>query len=159
MNEIKVGIGNYQAGQRTLLISYGLGSCVGIFLFDKVKHAGALGHILLPGRCEEVAPIRPEKYCYNIVEMMIAHLTGEGSLKKNLVGKIAGGARMFHFITASEKHWIGDKNIESARIKLQKEGIPIKAEDVGGNYGRTLIANTETGILRIKTVKHGIKEI
>ncbi len=159
MEEIKVDIGSYKIGKKCLLISYGLGSCIGVFLYDKNKQIGALGHILLPGRCEDNLLIQQRKYCDNLIEMMIDDLLTNGINKRSLKAKIAGGAKMFQFLSIIDKQYIGDKNVESVRKKLQQEKIPIIAEDVGNDYGRTVIANTETGILTIKTINHGIIEI
>lgn len=159
MEEIRVGIGNYKVGKNCLLISYGLGSCVGVFLYDEHIRIGALGHVLLPGKCEDKSLVQQYKYCDNLIEMMISELLNGGVKRKNLKGKIAGGAKMFQFLSIIEKQYIGDKNIESVRRKLSQEKIPIMAEDVGSDYGRTIIANTITGVLRIKTIKYGIKDI
>lgn len=159
MEEIKVGIGNYKVGANCLLISYGLGSCVGLFLYDERSKIGALGHILLPGKCEDNSLMQQYKYCDNLIEMMINDLLKEGAKRKNLKGKIAGGAKMFQLLSIIDRHHIGDKNIESVKKKLSQEKIPIVAEDVGNDYGRTIIANTITGILTIKTIKYGIKDI
>jgi chemotaxis protein CheD len=159
MEEIKVGIGTYKIGKQCLLISYGLGSCVGVFLYDDGIGIGALGHVLLPGKCEDDLPMQKYKYCEDLIEMMVNELIREGVSKKNLKGKIAGGAKMFHFLSIIDRQSIGDKNIESVRKKLKEMKIPIIAEDVGNDYGRTIIANTQTGVLKIKTVKHGIIEI
>lgn len=159
MNELKIEIGTYKVASNSLLIAYGLGSCVAVFIYDKVKKIGAMGHILLPGRCNEDKITNPLKYSDNIIENMIKDLVQLGSNKNNLIAKLAGGAHMFQFLMTPEKEPIGIKNIQTAKIKLKEEGISILAEDVGGNYGRTVIANTKTGILTIKTINFGTKDI
>lgn len=159
MKEIKVEIGNFKIGTNSLLIAFGLGSCIGVFLYDPIKKTGALGHVLLPGISEDDSMIKQRKYCFNLIEIMLEDLLHEGSQKESLIAKIAGGAHMFQFFSTSERRPIGSKNVQSAKLKLQEEKIPLIGEDVGGDYGRTLVANTNTGIVIVKTVLHGIKEI
>ncbi len=159
MNELKIEIGTYKVANNSLLIAYGLGSCVAVFLYDKNNKIGGMGHILLPGKSNDDLPSNPIKYSDNIIEMMIKELVGLGVRKNNLIAKLAGGAHMFQFFMKPEKEPIGAKNIQAVKLKLKEEGIPILAEDVGENYGRTVIANTMTGILTIKTINYGIKNI
>lgn len=159
MKKVKVEIGNYKIGKNSLLIAFGLGSCVGVFLYDSVKKIGALGHVLLPGMSEDDSMIKQRKYCFNLIDMMLEEFANAGAQKESLIAKIAGGAHMFQFFSTSERQPIGIKNVQSAKLKLQQEQIPLVGEDVGGDYGRTLEANTETGIIMVKTVLHGIKEI
>ena len=159
MKEIKVDIGNYKTGQDSLLIAFGLGSCVGVFLYDSAHKIGALGHVLLSGSCKDKSIIKQRKYCFNLIDMMLGDLINEGSVKEHLIAKIGGGAHMFQIFSTCERQPIGYKNVQSVKLKLQQEQIPLISEDVGGEYGRTLIANTNTGMLVVKTVIHGTKEI
>ena len=66
---------------------------------------------------------------------------------------------MFSFSDASEMMRIGTRNIAAAKEVLDLLKIPIRAEDTGGNYGRTIEINSENGKLLIKTIGHGLKEI
>ncbi len=82
-----------------------------------------------------------------------------GAKEKFLRAKIAGGASMFNFSDKSMNMDIGDRNAKTVKEILQKLSIPIDSEDTGGNKGRTVIFDTVTGILYVKTIGEGIKEI
>jgi len=159
MKELKVEIGNYKIGRNSLLTAFGLGSCVGIFLYDAAEKIGALGHVLLPGRTDDSSVIKQRKYCFNLIEMMLEELMQEGAQKESLVAKIAGGAHMFQFFSGGDRQPIGLKNVHSVKLKLKEEQVPLISQDVGKEFGRTLIANTNTGILVVKTILHGTREI
>ena len=79
--------------------------------------------------------------------------------KKNIIAKLAGGAQMFAFRQSLDLMRIGHRNVVAARERLNELEIPIVSEDTGGNHGRTIILDSGTGILRIKTIGYGIKEI
>lgn len=84
----------------------------------------------------------------------------QGANRKRIVAKIAGGADMFGLANASKSTFrVGASNIEAAKENLKKLGIPLVAEDVGKNYGRTVIIRSEDGAFVIKSVGKPIKEI
>ena len=82
-----------------------------------------------------------------------------GACRSRIIAKIAGGAQMFGFQSTSDLLRVGDKNIEATKAELQKLKIPIIAEDVGENYGRTIEFYPELGDLLIKSVGKEIKKI
>ena len=77
----------------------------------------------------------------------------------SLKAKIAGGAQMFQFSTGSDLMRIGPRNVEAVKRVLNQLGIELVAEDCGGNNGRTIEFNPKTGLLLIRTVNKGVKEI
>jgi chemotaxis protein CheD len=79
-----------------------------------------------------------------------------GCRKRNLIAKIAGGASMFNFSDKSIISDIGKRNAESVKIALEKASIPILAEDTGGNKGRTMIVDSNDGLVTLKIVGIGI---
>jgi len=85
-------------------------------------------------------------------------MLAEGANKHNIVAKIAGGAQMFSFSNNSILN-IGERNVLATRKKLKDLGIRIVSEDTGGNYGRTILLNSEDGSLTVKTIGHGTKVI
>ena len=82
-----------------------------------------------------------------------------GGRKSRFTAKIAGGAQMFSFSSQNESMKIGERNAEAVKEILKSYGIPIKADDTGGNFGRTIEFYSENGKLIIKTAGKGIKEI
>lgn len=136
--------------------STGLGSCLGIVLFDPLARVGGLAHAMLPkhrpGRTDNKA-----KYVDTAIAIMLEDMAALGAKQENLVAKLAGGAQMFPEISKSSFLEIGSKNIVAAEIQLNRLGIVIVAKDVGGNFGRTLELDCRDGTLYIKTINNETK--
>jgi chemotaxis protein CheD len=157
-----VGLGELKAGARNgqILVCYGLGSCIGLALYDLTAHVGAMVHIVLPdsslSRGQESPP---GKYADTGVRAAIAELVKLGAARSRLVARMAGGARMLNVAGASSRLDIGARNIEAVRVALAGEGLRLTAEDTGGTYGRTLQLFLETGRLLVSTVGRGENEL
>ena len=157
---IKVGMADYKVGQNPAsLISYGLGSCVGIALFDPVAKVGGLAHIMLPDSTQARATDNPAKFADTALPLMISDIIKLGGVKSRIVAKIAGGAQMFTFTNATDIMRVGERNAEAVRLVLKKLDIRLLAEDTGGNYGRTVELKLDMGIFRVKTIDKGEKEL
>ena len=131
------------------LITYALGSCIGICLWDPNIKLGALIHIMLPINME-AGRKNTMKYADTGIKETINQLVGRGARKDRLVAKIAGGAKMFEVVGPSNLGNIGERNIESVRMNLRKEGIRIISDNVGGSVARTLSFYPATGIGEIR---------
>lgn len=128
-----IGIGEYRVGPRPMM-TIGLGSCIGLTLYDDSLKIGAMVHIMLPdssGRKD-----RPGKYADTAIPLLISELAKLGSKKGSLVAKMAGGACMFEYFGTNLN--IGERNAERVRQVLKENGIPLKKEDVGGKVGRSV---------------------
>ncbi|MCL2773756.1 MAG: chemotaxis protein CheD [Oscillospiraceae bacterium] len=142
------------------IITYALGSCVGIALYDDVRKIAGLAHVLMPSsRDVRDANINVMKYVDTAVPELVTRMEKAGSAVYSLIAKIAGGAQMFSLSGASSMLNIGERNIAMARETLQKMHIRIVAQDVGENYGRTVEIFADTGIYRIKAIAKGVKDI
>lgn len=161
MNEmIKVGMADLNVcTSPSALTTLGLGSCVGIALFDPIRKIAGLVHIMLPDSTKIINNENRAKFADTGIDALIQEMIKIGADRSVLIAKIAGGAQMFAFSNNSEMMRIGDRNVESTKNKLQQLGIQIKAEDTGANYGRTIEFYPETGILLIKSVGKDIKKI
>jgi chemotaxis protein CheD len=96
--EIKVGIADYNvAYSPDRLITVGLGSCIGIALYDKIQGIGGLVHIMLPDSTQFNNVTNPLKFADLAIPMLIEKMEKQGSNRRNLKAKIAGGASMFNF--------------------------------------------------------------
>lgn len=131
------------------IITYALGSCIGICLWDPQIKLGALIHIMLPLNMEPGRK-NPMKYADTGIKDTLAQLLAKGARKDRLVAKIAGGAKMFEVAGNSNLGNIGARNIESVKLNLRKEGIKILAENVGGSVARTLSFFPSTGVGEIR---------
>ena len=113
------------------LMAYGLGSCVGVALYDAKNKTGGLAHIMLPSsRLHSTETPPPGKYADTALAALVADLEKAGSNRKDLVAKIVGGANMFASLTQSAVP-IGLRNVSAVRQILGEMGIPIAGEDVG----------------------------
>ena len=119
------------------LITYALGSCIGICLWDPTIRLAALIHIMLPINME-AGRKNTMKYADTGIKETLAQLVAKGARKERLVAKIAGGAKMFEVAGNSNLGNIGARNIECVKLNLKKENIRIVAENVGGSVARTL---------------------
>ncbi len=157
---IKVGMADYKVGRNPVsLISYGLGSCVGIALYDPVAKIGGLAHIMLPDSTQARSAENPAKFADTALPLMLSDMTRLGAAKFRITAKIAGGAQMFTFANATDIMRVGERNTEAVRAVLKKIDIKLVAEDTGGNYGRTVELKLHAGIYRIKTIDKGEKEL
>jgi chemotaxis protein CheD len=160
IKEVKVGIADLNvASSPNKLITVGLGSCIGIALFDKTKSIGGLAHIMLPDSNAFNNINNPMKFADLAIPLLLEKVESMGVQKRNLIAKIAGGASMFNFSDKSMMMDIGGRNMNSVKLVLDKLSIPIIGEDCGGNKGRTMIFDTLSGVVQIRTVGLGIKEI
>jgi chemotaxis protein CheD len=124
-----------------------LGSCVGLCIYDRIKKAGGLAHILLPNA---ISKERPEKYADTAVPMLIDRLLKEGCKMEFMSAKIAGGAAMFKFQSSISLGQIGMRNIEVVKQTLTSRGIVLVAEDIGGCSGRVIDLFLTDGRMKVK---------
>jgi len=138
-----------------------LGSCVGVFLYEPRLKLGGLVHIMLPDAPEGAAPgsFNPAKFATSGIPALIDLMQKEGAVKKNLVCKICGGAKMFAGFSANSVVDIGSRNQTAVIDTLAKAGLKIVARDVGGTSGRKILADLETGLIKIMHFNVGEKVI
>lgn len=150
--EIKVGIADYKLSiAPNRIITLGLGSCVGISLYDTFSDLGGLAHIMLPDSSQFTNKTKIEKFADLAIPHMLKQLLEKGMRKRYTVAKIAGGASMFSFPDKKLTMDIGARNVIAVRKTLEILEIPIIAEDVGGNSGRNMVLDLEDKTVQIKT--------
>jgi len=159
-NVVKVGMADLNVGSGgAVLRTTGLGSCVGLTLFDGRAGVGGMAHIMLPA--SEIAresAFNKAKYADTALPELLARMMSLGATVKGMVAKMAGGAQMFTFSGQGDTMRIGPRNVEICKTILQSYSIPLLAEDTGANYGRTIELDCTTGVLTVRSVQHGIKE-
>lgn len=150
---IKVGMADLNICKSPdVITTLGLGSCIGIALFDPVTKVGGLAHIMLPDSTKMKNNSNIAKFADTGIEELVRRMIEAGALKNRLVGKIAGGAKMFEVSGLSEVGNIGARNAEASREKLKELSIPLLSEDTGLNFGRTVELHCDTGEFYIKSV-------
>ncbi len=134
----------------------GLGSCIGVVLYDRVGKWCGMAHCMLPDSTLINMNDNRDKFVDTCLDDMYKALLRNGVRQGNLVSKIAGGARMFAYDSINENLNIGARNILAAKKFLSEHHIPIIAEHTGETYGRTIEFFPETGTLMIKAVGIGM---
>lgn len=132
-----------------ILITYALGSCVGVCLYDREIKLGAMLHIMLPENPKD--SINHLRYADTGISHTIQKMVNLGADKKRIVGKIAGGAKMFDISDKCIIGNIGLRNVEKTKEILRAEGIVILAEETGEAHARTMYFDVNTGIAKVKT--------
>lgn len=160
-NLIKVGMADLNiAAEGGALRTTGLGSCVGLTLFDPARRIAGMAHIMLPSSdIARESGFNRAKYADTAIPELLGRLKAAGAAIERLQAKLAGGAQMFAFAGASDTMRIGPRNVESCLERLSRLGIPVVGTDTGGNYGRTIELGSDDGILHIRSVQFGLKEI
>jgi chemotaxis protein CheD len=157
---IKVGMADLNCVKSPgILTTLGLGSCVGICLHDKLNKVSGMVHIMLPSSLQIKNNSNVAKFADTGIVKLLEDMQKLGANKNRIVCKIAGGSQMFNFNDSSDIMRIGFRNVTATKEVLQSLNIPIIAEDTGGSYGRTIELNSETGMLLIKTIGFGTKQI
>ncbi|WP_053957413.1 chemotaxis protein CheD [Inediibacterium massiliense] len=157
---IKVGMADLNVTKGDAgLTTLGLGSCVGVTLYDPVTKVVGLAHVMLPSSKTIRNNTNPAKFADTAIVLLLEKVLKLGANQRRLVSKLAGGAQMFAFANKNDIMKIGERNTLASKEILKQLNIPIVAEDTGGNYGRTIEIYGNTGILLIKTIGQGMKEI
>ncbi|MFH0703335.1 MAG: chemotaxis protein CheD [bacterium] len=155
MSNINVGMGEMQISksQGTVLIAPGLGSCIGLTMYDtRVKIAGMV-HIVLPDSTNSTKNITLlGKYADTAIPELLEKMVKMGSDKKNLIVKIAGGAQMFTLEKGCNILNIGVRNVIAVKAVLNKMNLNLTAADTGGNKGRTFKIQVLSGSVFVKTI-------
>lgn len=157
---IKVGMADLKTTKSPgILTTLGLGSCIGICLYDPMTKVSGMAHIMLPSSKSIKNNQNIYKFADTGIETLIDEMMANGASKHRMISKIAGGAQMFSFSSKNDIMKIGERNAVAVKKILKEFRIPIKAEDTGGNYGRTIEFHSLNGKLLVKTIGHGIKEM
>jgi chemotaxis protein CheD len=154
---VRVGVAELAvATGDTRLTTSGLGSCVGVAVADPPAGIAGLAHVMLPEPASG-SETKPAKSMARGVEGLVEAVEDAGGRLDRLEAKIAGGSRMFDFSGVSEG--VGERNVESAREALADRDVPILAEDVGGNHGRSLELIPETWTLTVTSAHQGVEDL
>ncbi len=158
--EIQVGIADLKVAREPgRLITLGLGSCVGVSLYDPMMKVGGLLHVMLPDSTQFSNVNKLAKFADTGIPLMIQELQKMGARVNRMQAKLVGGAQMFSGLDEKMTLNIGLRNTEKSREVLSNLNIRILAEDVGGNRGRTMIVDTANGLVTIRTMGNKLKVI
>ncbi|MEK4030171.1 MULTISPECIES: chemotaxis protein CheD [Bacillaceae] len=154
---VKVGIADLNIVRPPNAIrTSGLGSCVGVVIYDDRTSVAGMVHVMLPdSSLAKNGHMNKAKYADTGINELVALLKAEGAQVYRLKAKIAGGAQMFQFSSQNSSFKIGPRNVAAVKQVLEAHHIPLIAEDTGGNSGRTIEFDPHTCDLHIRTVNKG----
>ncbi len=155
--EIRVKVADYAvaAGEEQTLSTIGLGSCVAIALFDGTSHVGGLAHVLLPSETLSRDRSNPAKFPSTAVPLLLTEMVRLGADPRRIIAKIAGGASMFAALIPSGGTNVGERNVVAVREALERAGVPLVAQDVGSDHGRSVFFSLADGRLEVRSLKKG----
>lgn len=152
-NMIKVGMADLKVCKcPDSLTTLGLGSCIGVALYDPMTKVSGLLHCMLPDSTQIRNNSNVAKFADTGIDELIRQMLELGANRTRLVAKMAGGAQMFALSSANDSLRVGERNAQATREKLKQLNIRLLAEDCGLNYGRTVEFYSETGEYVIKAV-------
>lgn len=149
-NRLFVGVSEYAvADDGQTLVAYGLGACVGIALYDPTSGVGGLAHPMLPRRGGADSPTAG-KFVDVVVESLLRETLEAGAAYGAIEGYVVGGADLLDLPDLPRE--ASRENVAVARAELDRLGVPVVGESVGGARGRTVELDAETGTIRVITV-------
>jgi chemotaxis protein CheD len=159
---LAVGLGELKGSKdpSAQLVCYGLGSCIGLCLWDPRTRVGAMAHVVLPESSLSRGPIvQPAKWADTAIPAALELMAELGAHRSGITVRMAGGARMLNVVGAGSRLDIGARNIEAVRNALARHDLRVTAEAVSGTWGRTLTLNVGTGRLVVSTAGRGEHEL
>lgn len=138
------------------IITYALGSCLGIAMFDPVAGVGGLLHVMLPlSKADpEKAKLKPAMYVDTGLAQLLGVCYDMGARKSDIIISVAGGASMKR--KESDDYFkIGKRNFTTLRKLLWKNGFMIEKQDVGGNNSRTMALRLSDGLVTVNKLPIG----
>lgn len=156
-----VRVADLVTGQREgALRVLGLGSCVAVVIWDASTRVGGVAHVLLPAPPPRgTQAYAPGRYAQTAVPCLIDRVLELGAARAGLTARLAGGASMFASLMAPGLIHTGERNVLAAREALHRAAVPVTAEWVGGDFGRTIVFDLATGTVTATSVHHGAREL
>jgi chemotaxis protein CheD len=151
-----VGLGHFAVLQGGgTLASYGLGSCVGVAMYDAAARVGGLVHVVLPSGQLSRDRSNPARFAESAVPLVLGEMLRAGAVRGRITARLVGGASMFATLTPAGTVQMGQRNLNACRLALQKAGIPVAGEAVGGEIGRSLWFDVGTGAVTVRSFGRG----
>ena len=148
-----VKIGELKAiADEGVLYSIGLGSCVAVVLYDPGKKIGGLAHVMLPAETPRGHP-SPGRFAPLAVPNLIAEMIRIGARRRGMVARISGGAAMFRDVLPAYGVHLGERNIAAVKEALAAASVPLRGEDTGGSFGRSVFLDTADGAVLVRAVR------
>ncbi len=159
-NSLAVGLGEIKVSRNStdVLVAYGLGSCVGVAVFDPQTKVSGLLHAVLPERLNGGEPASP-KYVDSGLAALMASVEKEGAERRRLTVWLTGGANMLTAPGFKQTLNIGERNVAAALAGLAALNLKIRAQEVGGHVGRTVRLYVANGRFTVRALGSQEKEL
>jgi len=152
MGEIKLAAGG------DVLITVGLGSCVGVAVYDRENQVGGMAHVFLAASRDDRGTEQPGKFADTAIPALIEGVVRAGGRRSLLVAKIAGGSNLFPKLSEAALN-VGMQNVAAVKEHLAAHRLPLRGEDVGGSIGRKMILYVESGKVVVQSIGSEPREI
>jgi chemotaxis protein CheD len=150
---VHVKIGEIKVARETgTLFTIGLGSCVAVALYDPKERVGGLAHVMLPERANATVHT-PGRSAPTAIPELIRVMEAAGAQRGGIYARIVGGAAMFEGVLPAYGAKLGTRNVVAVKQALSEAEIPLRAEDVGGTFGRSVFFDAADGKLLVRAVK------
>jgi chemotaxis protein CheD len=160
MSEIVIGISDLKVSNNIddVLVTYALGSCVGVTVYDPVVRVGGLLHFMLPESSLDMrkAGENPAMFADTGIPLLFKTCYEFGAKKGRMIVKVAGGASI---LDDANFFRIGQKNITAMKKLFWKNNVLIEGEDTGSNCNRTIAIHISTGKVLVRTAHNGTREL
>lgn len=158
MTDYRVGIADLAVGADDgVLSTIALGSCVAIVLYDPAARVGGLAHVLLPAPEARKNGDNPARYPETALPVLLARMTALGADPARVTARLVGGASMFASLLPPGSATIGGRNVDATRDALARAGIPVVAEDVGQEHGRSVYFSLADGRVEVRSLARGTR--
>jgi chemotaxis protein CheD len=146
---VNVSDAKFSTNPEDVIVTYSLGSCIGVCLFDPVAQVAGMLHFQLPTSTIDAARAaeKPLMFADTGMAMLLQQMEMAGASRKRMIVKLAGGANMLNDAAQTS---IGKRNHTAIRKILWQNGMFVKSEDVGGQSPRTIYFSVADGALTIK---------
>lgn len=151
---LSVGLGEAVVSKdpQAVLVAYGLGSCLGVAMYDPVNRLAGLLHAVLPTNNGNGYPDNPYKYVDSGIQALVEAMEVAGAHRHYLIVKLAGGANMLLSSALSHTFEIGTRNVQAAHYVLESLGLKVAGVEVGGSVGRTVKLFVDSGKLVVRRI-------
>ena len=159
-NQLVVKVADAKVGMAgDVLVTYGLGSCVAIVLYDATVLVGGMAHILLPTPSLAKPGASPQRFPETAIPHVLEEMAAIGANRRRVTARLVGGAAMFGKLVPAGSIQMGERNLVAARSTLNNHNIPVVGEAVGGDFGRSVHFHVDTGVVSVSSVKAGVHQI
>lgn len=142
-----IGIAGVKVVRHPDKIRTTLGSCIGVVIYDRAAKIGGMAHVILPSSAEGRGD--RGKFADSAVDWLVEEALSAGCEKARLAAKLAGGASMFGSVV---DNGLGERNAAAVKERLRHHSIRVVAEDVGGQKGRKMLLDPETGEVEVQII-------